>query len=1048
MANTPQDTGKNQAAAARETAGRVGDIALDLAQGATAFQAATNALKGAALDKLLGPTAVFAGGLVGVLTVMRKIVRESQLLEKGLGNVARLQQVQGKFETLLKSATLAKQRIEELYRFAARSPFKFEDVAEANRILQALTRGAFSGAEAMKLVGDTAAATGQSLSETAEKVGKLYAALSSGRSIDKVAFQLQFTGLATEGLIGKLESLEKSGAGFAEQWNEVTKVLGANEGGMKNEMRSLDALRTKLDEASTLMATAFAEPFTDAQAKSIEVMTKATQNLTPVLRAVGGDLAVISGLVTDFKTGVVENTLASSGMAKALRGAWEVGKGLFVTLSAIAAVNALRGTGPALAFMGKSLGTAKDSLRGSMTSPGAAAARTAAGAAAEALSAGNFAAAASEGAVAARFHVTARAAAVKAAAVQAAAGASGLAAVRNGALAASTVVAAGAVSLLGRVAVAAGAAVKGAFAAAFATPLGLFVTGLYSAVTAHLALADASKRAADGLAEVTAGTADLHRELQRTEDAFQTTDDWAAYFTKITEEIAKAEQSAARFKQTLGERGAVERALDFVSGADRDYSRTGRALDDNVANLRARRSGSLRFLPTLGMGEREAEAFARDLRNANDSGDSAFQNALSLADDRAAVALMDEEISKLKHMTAETLRVRDAQEKFNRSREKAEADGALLGAVAARTAAEQAARAGGVSIGAGQTIAGRLAELQGRRAELAARLASEQAGARAGAAGGAGVGAGGAATQEALAALARQIGLLERVAETTAEAESAERTLAAMRRESSSELIRNSQRLADLRREASGGDAVRAEIQDLEKRNLALLEAVRIVDDEVRRTQQLEFERAQRAEAADLLGTVVLPFDRQINAATARGDAPEAARLSVLKEITVIEKQIAQERARGNSAQRIAQLETERAAVQARELARLREFQTARAFDRRANQAEAGGDSRGAQAFRDAQALAELKLAYRAGGLSEGQAASDFALGLRAGAAAGSRIVADSISTVGGGGGVYGGGNGPAAEAGRRAVAAAEAAVAVQKQILAALQTSSGPVLK
>lgn len=114
----------------------------------------------AALDKLLGPTAAFAGILTGTLIVLRKVVRESLLLEKGMLKISRLQQIEGKFETLLKSAALAKQRIKELYDFAKNSPFKFEDVAEANRQLEALTYGAFSGAAAMKMVGDAAAATG------------------------------------------------------------------------------------------------------------------------------------------------------------------------------------------------------------------------------------------------------------------------------------------------------------------------------------------------------------------------------------------------------------------------------------------------------------------------------------------------------------------------------------------------------------------------------------------------------------------------------------------------------------------------------------------------------------------------------------------------------------------------------------------------------------------------------------------------------------------------------------------------------------------------
>ena len=324
--------------------------AMDIAQGATVMQAASNALKGAFLEKLLGPTAAFTGLLAGTLMVIKKIVRESQILEKGMANIGRLQQIEGKFETLLKSATLAKQRIKELYDFTKNSPFKFEDVAEANRQLEALTYGAFSGKKAMTMVGDAAAATGQSMSEMSSRVGKLYAALSSGRSIDKIAFQLQFTGLATEGLLGKLETLEAAGASFNEMWREVERVMANTTGGMENEMQTLQGLNTKLEESRALMQKAFAEPFVEAQERAIKTMTAATQNLTPVLAQVGADMATVQGVFTNFKTSLLDVTLASPGMADALGVAYLAAKTLFLTLAAATAINFVKGIAPMFAF--------------------------------------------------------------------------------------------------------------------------------------------------------------------------------------------------------------------------------------------------------------------------------------------------------------------------------------------------------------------------------------------------------------------------------------------------------------------------------------------------------------------------------------------------------------------------------------------------------------------------------------------------------------------------------------------------------------------------
>lgn len=81
-----------------ESASSFAGPAADLAMGASKMQVATNFLKDAMLDKLLGPTAVFAGGLVGVLRTMRSVVRESGLLERGMKRIATVQGLTGKFE--------------------------------------------------------------------------------------------------------------------------------------------------------------------------------------------------------------------------------------------------------------------------------------------------------------------------------------------------------------------------------------------------------------------------------------------------------------------------------------------------------------------------------------------------------------------------------------------------------------------------------------------------------------------------------------------------------------------------------------------------------------------------------------------------------------------------------------------------------------------------------------------------------------------------------------------------------------------------------------
>ena len=326
------------------------------------------------MDKLLGPTAFFAGSLIGVLRTIKAIVDQSGLLERGLARIASLQQISGKFETLLKSAEKAQQRLKELYKFTASSPFDFQDVAEANRLLESLTKGALSGSRGMKLVGDAAAATGESMTATAERVGKLYHALESGRSLDRIMFQLQATGAVNDELARKLENAEQAGASFADKWKLVEDQLRATDGGMANEIKSLDALSKRLATASAGMEQAFAAPFVDAQAKAIENTIKATENLTPVLGKIGQDIAPILNLFRTVKNEITVATIATRGFADALSVAWDVAKSLGMavagaTLASLAG-NFLKIAGAARTF-GVNLATSRRAIVESAQAVGA-----------------------------------------------------------------------------------------------------------------------------------------------------------------------------------------------------------------------------------------------------------------------------------------------------------------------------------------------------------------------------------------------------------------------------------------------------------------------------------------------------------------------------------------------------------------------------------------------------------------------------------------------------------------------------------------------------
>jgi len=322
MANPPR-TGRQQ----------INDSLLAGTQGVAAFSqyvafgmspkdAAVTAAKDAALQRLLGPTALVGGALTGILRTMRQIVEQSGILERGMQRISSMQQLEGKFQTMLKDIDLARRRMGELYKFAARSPFDVQSVMRANLVLQALTKGSMATARGMQLVGDVAAATGEEIDSVAVKFGKLYNGLRSGRSLDKVLFQLQSVGAISDELADQLEDLGASGASFSDKWAAVEKAFDHTRGGMANEMESLNALQTKLENVSGAMEQAFGESFVDAQAKSIKATIAATENLTPLLRQIGSDMAPFLTFTRSLKDELVVDTLATKGMASAMMGLW------------------------------------------------------------------------------------------------------------------------------------------------------------------------------------------------------------------------------------------------------------------------------------------------------------------------------------------------------------------------------------------------------------------------------------------------------------------------------------------------------------------------------------------------------------------------------------------------------------------------------------------------------------------------------------------------------------------------------------------------------
>jgi len=929
--------------------------AADLARGASLMETASNALKGALLDKLLGPTALFAGSLVGVLRTVRAVVRESGILEKGMKRIATVQGLSGKFETLLRSATAAKAKIEELYRFTANSPFDFQDVARAALELEKLTKGAFTGTRALEMVGDAAAATGNSASEMAHVIGRLYDALSRGRSIDRLLFQFQGTGVVTDELAAKLAALEASGASFSSKWSEVEKVLARTSGAMRNEMETLDALKTRLDQANARFAQAFAEPYLDAQVQAMKAMIAATENLTPVVAEIGRDFAVLPNFIRDAKNSLLDTVAASRGFADALRVAYRIAVSLFVGLAGatlVAAARNLAGLGSAtLATASAMRAGYSAALAAAKAQAGLALATELSTAATKAFAAGSMLSAATLKVESLWIAAKTRALAANAAAARlAGAGTSaysvashvaGLAVAGLGG--AVKIAAKGLGLLLGLVRGAAVAFVTNPWTAAAAAVL-TFAAGLYKWGTA-------ARQAAQDARELADSIRDTNKQLSEQSAAVKTLTDWQTQVERLRQKYDEATAAVVAFHKKV--ESGEEPTREEINANARNVRNRVAYRDALEKELRRNTSG-------LGLSDAETEAIRADQAQRRAASDRDFRISYANAETpEAKLAVLESRKADLAN------RVRDG-----RAAKAAEFSALRNGESAARVRLEQKAadirakydqRAGMIEVKRDKAMEGAgpvtRSNLQTRADEDLRALAKRRA-----------------AELDPVEAQIRRIGL-----------------------KSKSPTARAQARLDEALRTGAGPAEVERLTRALEDAKAAVAGLADAENELAEVSAQLEQDGRDMLRARVAL-SVSNQFDARI--ATARRAGLPAGGLEFDKALSLAE--VKRSDARTPDEKQAAQNEID--ALKAEREAGRRDVLRERAR----NSALARGDRKGAAALEDAAAMQAQRERYASLGFSAKEADADFrAAALEDAAEKTPGTVSSSLASIGGGGGVF-----------------------------------------
>jgi len=253
-------------------------------------QAAFEAFKGAAT---MGITAVT--GAIGSL---------ANSFTSAIDSAAKMETLEAAFIPLLGSVQAAQDRIAELAKFAAETPFEMPEIAAASKTLETLTRGALSTSEGLRLVGDVASATNAPFEEISTTIGRLYDGLQSGRPVGEVMQRLQELGAVSGDTRAQIEALSAEGKN-TEAWLVAEEALNRFSGSMKVQSGTWSGLLSTLRDGIDQSLAKFGRPIIDS--------------LKPYLQGIIATVDLVAQRAADFGTAFARNFIASSESAKSFQ---------------------------------------------------------------------------------------------------------------------------------------------------------------------------------------------------------------------------------------------------------------------------------------------------------------------------------------------------------------------------------------------------------------------------------------------------------------------------------------------------------------------------------------------------------------------------------------------------------------------------------------------------------------------------------------------------------------------------------------------------------
>jgi len=285
-------------------------------------------LKAVLLTKVLGPVSLLSGALLGVVGITKQIVAQTNLMANGMQKLRQLETLKTQFAPLVGGAKSAENRLKELYTFAAKTPFQLSEIAEASKTLEILTRGALSTGENLRMLGDVAAQTGQSMQTISFWTGRLYSALKGGQPIGEATARLLEMGVISGEVRTRLQDSAAAGDSFIKTFDILTKEMERAKGGMEDLSKTLEGLESTLVDVKGQFAAGFAMNFKEGETAALKTQISLFESMAEPVQRIGFWLS---------RTSVAFSKLVGR-MAPAGEGTRQLGKNLSLLVDAFVAV--------------------------------------------------------------------------------------------------------------------------------------------------------------------------------------------------------------------------------------------------------------------------------------------------------------------------------------------------------------------------------------------------------------------------------------------------------------------------------------------------------------------------------------------------------------------------------------------------------------------------------------------------------------------------------------------------------------------------------------